>query len=355
VWSSPCGCVRVLSPPADDLGDDTPPEVLSRCSDFFIDHGKFDKAVHLMIAAKKFSEALDLCLMHSVQITEEMAEKMTPPKPKGKDPAAKAKRVEILRKLARVAKRQGSYHLATKKYTQAGDKMKAMKALLKSGDTEKIIFFAGLLQRQRHARCFVLFCFLVSCHFVSLSLLSLLWWCFPGVSRSKEIYILAANFLQTLDWHNEPDIMKAIINFYTKARAYDYLSGFYDACALVEIDEYRNYEKALGALREALKYLNRSRGADKERRIEALTRRVELVDQFVQARKLVRRHIHMPGFAVSLLLLLLLFRVCVRGGDPIVGAGLPQVKTDSGKMESICHSLLASPEVEVRRVEGRFC
>ena len=236
---------------ADELGDDTPPEVLSRCSDFFIDHGQFEKAVQLQITAKKFNEALDLCLMHKVTITEDMAERMTPPKPKSGDAMAKAQRVELLKKMARVAKRQGSYHLATKKYTQAGDKMKAMKALLKSGDTEKIIFFAG-------------------------------------VSRSKEIYILAANFLQTLDWHNEPDIMKAIINFYTKSRAFDQLSGFYDACAQVEIDEYRNYEKALGALREALKFLNRGRGADKERRIENLNTRVQMVDQFVQARKLVR-------------------------------------------------------------------
>ena len=42
---------------------------------------------------------------------------------------------------------------------QAGNKEKAMKALLKSGDTEKIVFFAG-------------------------------------VSRAPQIYILAANYLQ---------------------------------------------------------------------------------------------------------------------------------------------------------------
>ena len=54
---------------------------------------------------------------------------------------------------------QGSYHLATKKFTQAGNRVKAMRALLKSGDTEKIVFFAG-------------------------------------VSRQKEIYVMAANYLQ---------------------------------------------------------------------------------------------------------------------------------------------------------------
>ena len=71
-----------------------------------------------------------------------------------------------------------------------------MKVLLKSGDTEKIIFFAG-------------------------------------VSRQKDIYVMAANYLQSLDWRNNPEIMKNIISFYTKGRAMESLAGFYDACAQV--------------------------------------------------------------------------------------------------------------------------
>lgn len=53
------------------------------------------------------------------------------------------KRNVILREIGKVCKRQGSYHLATKMYAQAKDKTKAMKVLLKSGDTKKIIFFAS--------------------------------------------------------------------------------------------------------------------------------------------------------------------------------------------------------------------
>ena len=74
--------------------------------------------------------------------------------------------------------------------------LQAMKALLKSGDTEKIVFFAG-------------------------------------VSRQKEIYVMAANYLQSLDWRKDPEIMKNIISFYTKGRALDSLASFYDACAQV--------------------------------------------------------------------------------------------------------------------------
>lgn len=69
---------------------------------------------------------------------------------------------------------------------------------MKSGDTEKIVFFAG-------------------------------------VSRQKDIYIMAANYLQSLDWRKDRNVMKNIITFYTKGKALDSLAGFYDACAQVYI------------------------------------------------------------------------------------------------------------------------
>ena len=78
-----------------------------------------------------------------------------------------------------------------------------MKALLKSGDTEKIAFFAG-------------------------------------VSRQKDVYVMAANYLQSLDWRQNAEIMKNIISFYTKGRALESLAGFYDACAQVESVKVKN-------------------------------------------------------------------------------------------------------------------
>ena len=76
--------------------------------------------------------------------------------------------------------------------------MQGMKALLKSGDMEKIVFFAT-------------------------------------VSRKKEVYVMAANYLQSLNWQRDADIMKNIITFYTKGRALESLAGFYDACAQVHV------------------------------------------------------------------------------------------------------------------------
>ena len=58
-------------------------------------------------------------MSHNVIITEELAEKMT--LPKGSDPELRNK---LLERIADCCIQQRSYHLATKKYTQAGNKIK---------------------------------------------------------------------------------------------------------------------------------------------------------------------------------------------------------------------------------------
>ena len=237
----------ILKELAESLGEGSSDLDLERCSDFFIKNGQFEKAVELLYKkGKKYDYAIDLCIEHRVKINEEMAEGLTPPKTD--DPKEKEARLETIRKLAKACKKQGEHHLACKKYTQAGDRLKAMKCLLKSGDTEKITYYAN-------------------------------------VSRNKDIYILAANYLQNLDFHNNADIMKNIITYYTKAKAFQSLAGFYESCAQVEIDEYRDYEKALGALKEGIKYASKANndelGAD-------LQQRVYVMERFVLARRSIK-------------------------------------------------------------------
>lgn len=72
--------------------------------------------------------------------------------------------------------------------------------------------------------------------------------------------------------------MKNIISFYQKAKAYDNLANFFEACSNVEIDEYRDYFKGAQALNEAIKYQSRSTSADKDYKLETLNRKKTLID-----------------------------------------------------------------------------
>eukprot|EP00040_Diaphanoeca_grandis_P025866 m.144006 g.144006 ORF g.144006 m.144006 type:complete len:1357 (-) comp30348_c0_seq2:45-4115(-) len=232
-----------------DLNADADPELLKRAADFFIQNGQFEKAAGLLIAAQKFDEALDLCEQHEINITDDMAENMTVAK--GDDNTYRNK---ILERVGDMCVEQGSFSIASKKYTQAGDRLKAMRALLKCGDTAKIMFFASK-------------------------------------SKTKEIYIMAANFLQTLDWRRDQEIMDNIKLFYTKGKALDRLSVFYDACAQVEIDDFQNYEKAMTALEDALVYVSKAKMKDfdeQEQRISSLQNRISIVKRYVNLKLLAK-------------------------------------------------------------------
>lgn len=142
---------------ADDLNENHDPALLARCSDFFITHSQYDKAVELLVAAKKvhdcgtfsaiqrnvrmlrnlsvsfhscvcvhgqkYQQALELCVTQNLTITEELAETMTVTD--SKDLSEEARK-ELLERIADCCMRQGNYHLATKKYTQAGNKLKVI-------------------------------------------------------------------------------------------------------------------------------------------------------------------------------------------------------------------------------------
>lgn len=70
----------------------------------------------------QYWEALKICMDQTVEINEDLAEKLTP----SKDDAGidTMERVKILEAIAEVCMHQGEYHLATKKFTQAGNKIK---------------------------------------------------------------------------------------------------------------------------------------------------------------------------------------------------------------------------------------
>jgi intraflagellar transport protein 140 len=90
-----------------------------------------------------------------------------------------------------------------------------MKVLVKSGDTDRILFYAN-------------------------------------VARHRDIYMLAANYLQIgTDWQNSPNLQEQIVNFYAKAKSPESIISFYEAWAQTNFEVEKNYEKSLGNLRKA--------------------------------------------------------------------------------------------------------
>lgn len=69
----------------------------------------------------QYHQALELCISQNLTITEELAEKLTVTDCKDLPDET---RKELLQRIAECCMRQGNYHLATKKYTQAGNKLK---------------------------------------------------------------------------------------------------------------------------------------------------------------------------------------------------------------------------------------
>lgn len=71
----------------------------------------------------QYHQALELCVNQNLTITEQLAERMTVTD--SKDFSEEARK-DVLERIADCCMRQGNYHLATKKYTQAGNKLKVI-------------------------------------------------------------------------------------------------------------------------------------------------------------------------------------------------------------------------------------
>ncbi|KEG12663.1 intraflagellar transport 140 [Trypanosoma grayi] len=229
------------------------PEVFMQMATHFVESGHYGKAAEMYIFAKAFPRALELCTERNVPLTDEMAEAMT--SDANCSGMTEEQRTALQQQIAGIAKDQGNWNLACKKYTQLGERIKAMKMLMRGGDVSKVIFFAN--------------------H-----------------SRNAEIYTLAGNFLQSQSWHTDANIYKHIVLFYTKAKALGNLISFIDAYAQLQIDENRNYYEAWRALDECVHVLERNHdavygGGNFMAKEEGLRKRRDTVALVVKALKLL--------------------------------------------------------------------
>ena len=239
--------VKTLS---ENLEETEDPEMLARNAQFLVENGQYEKAVHLLLTTKSYEEAVELCERNNVPMSEELANKVITEAGAGVGSEEAKRQINIVTRIAKLCKQQGLFGVACQKYTQIGNKAKAMKCLIKQGNLQAIIGYAN-------------------------------------TAREPQVYILAANYLQNTNLHNNDiKIMSMIVAFYKKAKAYENLATFYENQAQNEIDEYREYEKALGAMTEAIKAIQKAPNAIKTGRQKQLEYRIKLISEFVKAQQL---------------------------------------------------------------------
>lgn len=124
---------------ASQLGPESDPKLLVECAEALRAGGSLEEAMWLFLHAKRYEQALELAVQGRIPMTDDIAEKMTP----AKDGATTAADRElVLRQIAECAETSRNFQLACKKYTEAGDKERGVKALIKTGDTKKVLFYA---------------------------------------------------------------------------------------------------------------------------------------------------------------------------------------------------------------------
>ncbi len=192
----------------------TDPESMKNLGDMYVDQGDTEKAFGMYVGSGQTDKAIELLEQHNIPLTSEACKKLIPVK--GATEADSQRREKVIGVLARRLKEQGKFVPAASLFMEINQPIEALKSTILGGDPEKVAKFANQ-------------------------------------ARLPEAYVLAANFLQNQDWQRDENLMKNIIAFYTKAKKFDLLSNFFVSCAMVEIDDHKNYQKALAALDAAKK------------------------------------------------------------------------------------------------------
>jgi len=130
----------------DDIKEVSDPTLLQKVCDFFISHSEWDKAVNILVKLGQKTKAIEMLQANNVTLDDELAEALTPEEGSIKN----EERLSILLTLGKMAKRQQNFSLAARKYTQAGEKLKAIKSLIQVGNLDKVTTFA---QTARDPEC----------------------------------------------------------------------------------------------------------------------------------------------------------------------------------------------------------
>ena len=213
-------------------------DALKSLAEYFTGQNDQEKTLELLIRIKDYGNAMKICENHKVRISQETANAMKEDLEKERDNKTKK---DLTTRLAKLLMTQGDFEMAHDIYVKMGNLKKAMKCYIKMGDKNKVIEFAHMC-------------------------------------RNSELFILAANFLQNLDW--TPDVVKIIVSFFNKAKAYFNLSQFYTVLGTSEINEKKNFKKGEEYLKEALKAVMKVRENDdkKNNKIDEIKKKLSFIE-----------------------------------------------------------------------------
>lgn len=222
---------------SDSLNSKTDPQVLIRCGRYFVESERWSKAAQCLAFARQFDEAIEICNKHSVKLQPNVIQELSTIQA---DP-------KVLQRFASLCEQQGEFSIAASLYVKLKDHLASMKALIRSGDTTKVIKFANLIKK-------------------------------------RETYILAANYLATLNPREGQQAFDSIVALYTKAKAPDKLSRFYQASAQVEIEEYQDYQKGYELMKKARDIIEKVDGIkNRDQLLADMNKKIDWIEKYLAA------------------------------------------------------------------------
>lgn len=183
----------------------TDPELLITCGRFFLDSQRWSKAAECYALARRFDLVEKIINEHNVKLSTDVINELS------KSDCDS----QLLSQFASLCEKQNEFSVAATIYIKIKDLISAVKCLARAGDTQKVIKFAKL-------------------------------------AKTREIYVIAANYLQTLDIHNNQSIFDLVVDMYNKANVPEKLARFYDLYAQQCAEEHMSYEKSLEFLLKAV-------------------------------------------------------------------------------------------------------
>ena len=221
---------------SDSLDMNANPRVLIQMSHYFAESERWSKAAQCLAFAGKFDDVLDLCKQHNIKLKESVLQQIADAKLEPK----------VIETFAALCEQQNQFSIASKLYIKLKQYDKALKALVRAGDTDKIIKIVKVINK-------------------------------------KETYILAANYLQTLGQTQGTFIFNQTVLMYKKANAMDQLAKFYESQAMIEAEQNSDYDTALQLTELAKATLEDLKAKQYNKHIELLGTKIKWLNMYLTA------------------------------------------------------------------------